>query len=1065
MFRRIWQKIVRFFRRLFGWGTPTQRYRTASGKRSYLSSAAEQRQLEAPKPLENADYEFLFMQLLEGVSHGWQQQRVLKFVADLEGRTTEEQWVTWLRGFGERLLLSPASNQELAIRMLQLADIGCGELGEVAGEIGSNLLERLDIQQPLQQMQINPYGDAALPVAENPVSFFPVNGEDETWDENEPITIDRLWQLLQEDANLAAQMAEIFDVPSADPQAIIEAMINHGSVEGQSTTDNNVEDADEDANADADEDAEFWFNQGLHELRSSDFAGAIASFDRVVEIKPDNYEAWYNRGEAQRYLGRYQEAVASFDRAMAIKPDRHETWYNRGLALFELGRLEDAIASFDRAIEIKPDQYEVWYSRGFSLFSVGRYEDAIANYDRAIVIKPDLHEVWYNRAIVLSNLGRLEEAIASYDRAIEIKHDYYESWNNRGIVLKDLGRYEEAIASFDRTLAIKPDLYQTWINRGHAVATSVTHDPLLASMSAIAKQNPSLNQRGYDGQIASYQEALQYVSQNNQPEGWGKLHLFMGIAQYDRGRVDSKPREYWRKAVAEYQEALKTLTESAFPEFHLEVLQNLFKALLGLGETAEAAELKRRGSDLWRRLLKDPKPSETNKKQRALQFVPFQQLTVDLAVQSGQFVPALELAEKHKNACLTWLLDNWKDDIASPNWLEIQKLLNPRTAIIYWHLSPSALTTFILKHNAPEPIVLKENPVGEATNFPIRVVELENWIKDWQKQYQEYQRDAEKKNYTWRQELEAKLAHLGNIIDISDVIEELNDITQLILIPHRDLYRFPLHYLFPDNFTITYLPSAQIGLNLQNSDNLEINKASRLLSVESLNPDGLSSLLYAEIEASAITQMFDNPTRFTDTNATKEQVIAALSSQQDIFHFTGHASDNFSQPKHSALFLSGQDKFTLEEICQLPLSSYRVAYLSASETAIARNQTIVTEYVGLVSGLVRQGVSHVVSTLWTTPEDSSALLAIEFYRHLQANIPPAEALKQAQQWLRTVTYAELAQMYKNLSAQLYEYAPGVSEYLRFQAMFLEGNPDKINSPQPPYAHPYYWAGFIITGRY
>lgn len=449
------------------------------------------------------------------------------------------------------------------------------------------------------------------------------------------------------------------------------------------------------------------------------------------------------------------------------------------------------------------------------------------------------------------------------------------------------------------------------------------------------------------------------------------------------------------------------------------------------------------------------------KKQLAIKFISFGQLKVDLLVRSGQIIQALELAEKNKNSCLSWILNDWNEDIPSPDWSEIQQLLNPTTAIVYWHLSPCALTTFILQHDLAEPIVLPETPIAEDTNFPLRVVELENWLKDWDRKYQEYSQlpPNEQENHLWRQEFDATLTHLSNILDISEVIAALSGIEQIVLIPHRDLHRLPLHYLFPDDFTVTYLPSAKTGLSGQNSIKID-----RLLSVEVPNSEGLAPLEYAEIEASAISQMFEHSTRLIDNEATKEKVIAALSGDYGIFHFTGHGDYSYSIPSRSTLYLSGQDRLTLDEICQLPLTNYHLVCLTACETAIANHQTIATEYVGLATGFAWKGVAHVLSTLWTVPENSTALLAIEFYRHLKANVSPPQALKQARNWLRTVTYTELVQWYKETSAQLADRDPAVSQYLNIQGMYIEGNPDKINSPQPPYAHPYYWATFTIVGR-
>jgi superkiller protein 3 len=212
--------------------------------------------------------------------------------------------------------------------------------------------------------------------------------------------------------------------------------------------------------------AELFYEQGLLYRYAEEYAKAIASYDKALEIKPDYHEAWNNRGIALGNLGRLEEAIASYDKALEFKPDLHEAWYNRGIALGNLGRLEEAIASYDKALEFKPDLHEAWYNRGNALYNLGRLEEAIASYDKALEIKPDYHEAWNYRGYALGNLGRLEEAIASYDKALEIKPDYHEAWNYRGYALVNLGRLEEAIASYDKALEFKPDYHEAWNNRG-----------------------------------------------------------------------------------------------------------------------------------------------------------------------------------------------------------------------------------------------------------------------------------------------------------------------------------------------------------------------------------------------------------------------------------------------------------------------------------------------------------------------------------------------------------------------------------------------------------------------
>jgi tetratricopeptide (TPR) repeat protein len=479
-----------------------------------------------------------------------------------------------------------------------------------------------------------------------------------------------------------------------------------------------------------------WYNWGNTLGILGRIEEALTCFDQAIHIKPDDYEAWHNRGLALANLGRNEEATRSYDRAIYIKPDYHEAWFSRGNGLKDLGQIEEALACFDQAIHIEPDDYEAWNNRGLALADLGRNEEATRSYDRAIYIKPDYHEAWSNWGIALVNLGRTQEAIASYDQAIRINPDYHVAWNNQAYELAKLGRNEEAIASYDQALEIKPDLHLAWINRGITAGNSISCDPLLAFQSAIAQQNPALNQRGYEGELASHKQGLNHCPQDTHPEGWGLLHQAIGNAHYFRGRRDSSPRPYWHKAIKSYKGALKTLTSEGFPEAHLEVLQKLIRAYSDLGETQKVEVLLGEGTDLLGRLVQEA-ATDAEKIRLSRKFAGFDQLRVDALAQSGNLCAALELAEQRKNLCLTWLHYGWSESVEdSPNYAQMQQLLQPSPkaplsvqlsrgqdgqlkitlpkvsgqsvgskAIVYWHISPAAITTFILIYKQP-PLVL-----------------------------------------------------------------------------------------------------------------------------------------------------------------------------------------------------------------------------------------------------------------------------------------------------------------------------------------------------------------------
>ena len=281
--------------------------------------------------------------------------------------------------------------------------------------------------------------------------------------------------------------------------------------------------------------AELFYEQGLLYGYTEEYAKAIASYDKALELKPDYHAAWNNRGYALGNLGRFEDAIASFDKALEFKPDYHEAWKNRGSVLGNLGRLEDAIASYDKALEIKPDYHEAWNNRGIALGNLGRLEAAIASFEKALEFKPDYHEAWINRGIALGNLGRWEAAIASYDKALEFKPDSYEAWNNRGIALGNLGRWEEAIASYDKALEFKADSYEAWYNRGIALDNLGRLEEAIASFDKALEIKPDYdvawNNRGIalgnlgrlEEAIASFDKALEF--QPDYHEAWNNRGL------------------------------------------------------------------------------------------------------------------------------------------------------------------------------------------------------------------------------------------------------------------------------------------------------------------------------------------------------------------------------------------------------------------------------------------------------------------------------------------------------------------------------------------------------------
>ncbi len=863
-----------------------------------------------------------------------------------------------------------------------------------------------------------------------------------------------------------------------------------------------------------------WDNRGVALDNLGSFDEAIASYDKALEIKPDFHQAWDNRGDALKNLRRFTQAITSYDKALEIKPDFHQAWNNRGDALDNLGSFDEAIADYDKALKIKPNFHDAWYNRGNALDNLGRFDEAIASYDKALEIKPDDHEAWYNRGDALKNLGRFDEAIASYDKALEIKPDDHEAWYNRGVALDNLGSFDEAIASYDKALELKLDFHQAWNGRGlAAISSSSSEGEILRKQSqfierfrweltdasrqlinyfqsletgdfrhlisvlqqpnsdkliqfidqsqseSISQLNPQLNKRGYKGQLISYRYPLnKHIYQDSHPEGWGFLHHKIGVAQYEH-------QEY-HNAINNYHCALETLNVKQFTELRLEVIQDLVKAYLAVGDKNNADDYLLQGLKLLNQLLDKVPIAERNQRLRLeARFLIFRQLKVNFLLEKGEIIEALLNAELEKNRRLIHILEGYKTESQLqgnsniyPSYEQIQRLLNEfkindlesrNKAIVYWFNSPMGLITFIIKQGLKEPIY-KTNYIASQDNALIGDSSIEQWIKAWDKDYQDYRykKDTEthsKTNHSWRINFIYRLKKIKEILGIDEIEKDLQDIEELILIPHQDLHRFPLHYLFKKKkWTISYLPSLQIGLKLKQQSNN--NDRESLLSIENPRKD----LIFSEIESVIVNTYFAT---IEASITTIEDFKNAIPNHTHL-HFTGHGYYNFDDPKRSFLEFENKSQLTAEEISKLNFNSYELITLAACETALNGQKTIESEYVGLVSAFLKSGANCVISTLWTVDETSSAWLMIYFYQQYRAGITAKIALKNAQQWLKIVTHKELIIWLNKL---LEDQKNQIIDANIIALIKDESNQHQQNDPNiQPYEHPYYWLGFIVN---
>lgn len=115
-----------------------------------------------------------------------------------------------------------------------------------------------------------------------------------------------------------------------------------------------------------------------------------------------------------------------------------------------------------------------------------------------------------------------------------------------------------------------------------------------------------------------------------------------------------------------------------------------------------------------------------------------------------------------------------------------------------------------------------------------------------------------------------------------------------------------------------------------------------------------------------------------------------------------------------------------------------------------------SEASNLVSAFLGKGV---ISALWRVEVNATALLMSKFMElHVNYSVPPARALTEAQQWLRSSSINQLSSYLQEL---LMDYPRSESDSIMAILVALGDNQSAGSSR--PYENPYYWGGFIYLG--
>ena len=95
--------------------------------------------------------------------------------------------------------------------------------------------------------------------------------------------------------------------------------------------------------------------RGVSEMNGEHFGEAIATFTRIIELKPDFAEGWNKRATVYYLAGDYRHSLADCDEVIKRNPQHFGALSGYGQIYLQLDQPERALEYFRRALEVNPN--------------------------------------------------------------------------------------------------------------------------------------------------------------------------------------------------------------------------------------------------------------------------------------------------------------------------------------------------------------------------------------------------------------------------------------------------------------------------------------------------------------------------------------------------------------------------------------------------------------------------------------------------------------------------------------------------------------------------------------
>lgn len=256
---------------------------------------------------------------------------------------------------------------------------------------------------------------------------------------------------------------------------------------------------------------------GERQYRAQDYTGALDTYERALQLNPDNPITHYRMGYVYTQSGKFDEAMQHLQRSLELDPEFAPSFATLGYVYrrqadklqpsIERDQLynqaeENFLKALNRYPKLMDEDNESWWGSLGGLYRRrGQIEQAIRAYERCTQITPNSSYPFSNLALLYMQTGDRERMMQTYQRveqlaASEVQADVDNYWAYADLIVSRLalGKYKEVDQILQPALETAPsdspytlDSLIDTLNRLAAVLTPQEKQPIQGIIAYIRK--------------------------------------------------------------------------------------------------------------------------------------------------------------------------------------------------------------------------------------------------------------------------------------------------------------------------------------------------------------------------------------------------------------------------------------------------------------------------------------------------------------------------------------------------------------------------------------------------